>query len=112
FFSPDSKRICYRANHPQRDEDRKTYTDLLKQNLVKPNRMELMVMRADGTHKHQVTHNDAANFCPFFTPDGKRLIFASNLDDPHGRPPNFELYLINLDGTGQERITHEPSFDG
>jgi Tol biopolymer transport system component len=112
FFSPDSKMICYRANHPTEDADVKLYKDLLSQNLVKPNKMELWVMNADGSNKRQVTHNGCANFCPFFTPDGKRLIFASNLDDPKGRPPNFELYLINLDGTGLERVTYEPSFDG
>jgi Tol biopolymer transport system component len=77
---------------------------------VKPNKMELFVMNADGSNKRQVTHNGAANFCPFFTPDGKKLIFSSNQDDPKGR--NFELYTINLDGTGQERLTFEDTFDG
>lgn len=112
FFSPDGKLICYRANHPESAEDQKTYKDLLARNLVKPNRMELWVMNRDGSNKRQITSNGFANFCPFFTPDGKRLIFASNMDDPKGRPPNFELYLINLDGTGLERVTNNPSFDG
>lgn len=112
FFSPDGSMICYRANHPQSDEDQKAYKDLLEKNLVRPNRMELWVMNADGSNKRQITSNGNANFCPFFTADGKRLIFASNLDDPKGRPPNFELYLVNLDGTGQERVTFDPSFDG
>jgi len=112
FFSPDGKMICYRANHPESEEDQKAYKDLLAQNLVKPSKMELWVMNADGSEKRQVTRNGCANFCPFFTPDGKKLIFASNVDDPNGRPPNFDLYLINLDGTGQERITFDPQFDG
>jgi Tol biopolymer transport system component len=72
--------------------------------------MELFVMNADGSKKRQVTKNGAANFCPFFTPDGKKLIFSSNQDDPQHR--NFELYTINLDGTGQERLTFDPTFDG
>lgn len=112
FYSPDGKLICYRANHPKTPEDLAAYKELLAKNLVRPSRMELFVMNADGTDKRQVTKNGFANFCPFFTPDGKRLIFASNLDDPRGRPPNFELYLINLDGTGLERVTQEKSFDG
>lgn len=112
FYSPDSKMICWRANYPTSDEDVKTYKDLLAKNLVKPSKMELWVMNADGSNKRQVTSNGYANFCPFFTPDGKKLIFASNMDDPRGRPPNFELYLVNLDGTGMERVTHDPSFDG
>ena len=67
-------------------------------------------MNADGTGLQQVTKNGAANFCPFFTPDGKRLIFSSNLGDPQHR--NFDIFLINLDGTGLERVTTNPTFDG
>lgn len=110
FYSPDGKMICYRAGRPKSPEEEKTYRDLLARNLVKPSRMELFVMNADGTGKRQLTTNGAANFCPFFTPDGKKLIFASNVDDPRGR--NFDLYLINLDGTGMERVTQDPTFDG
>jgi TolB protein len=110
FFSPDGKMICFRANHPETAEEQTAYKDLLAKNLVKPSKMELYVMNADGSNKRQVTSNGAANFCPFFTPDGKRLIFSSNMSDPKGR--NFDLYLINLDGTGLEKVTTDPSFDG
>jgi Tol biopolymer transport system component len=57
-----------------------------------------------------VTNNGAANFGPFFHPDNRRIIFASNLADPKGR--NFDLYIINTDGTGLERITTNDTFDG
>jgi Tol biopolymer transport system component len=67
-------------------------------------------MMADGTGKRRVTNNGKANFAPFFFPDGKRIIFSSNMDDPRGR--NFDLYAINVDGTGLERITHNETFDG
>jgi Tol biopolymer transport system component len=110
FFSPDGSMICYRAYHPQSEGEQRTYKELLARNLVKPSKMELYVMDADGENKRQVTHNGAANFGPYFTPDGKRLIFASNVDDPMGR--NFDLYLINLDGTGLEKVTTDPTFDG
>jgi Tol biopolymer transport system component len=66
--------------------------------------LELWVMDRDGGNKRQVTRNGAANFCPYFTPDGKRLIFSSNLGDPRRR--EFDLYLINLHGTGLERVTY------
>jgi TolB protein len=69
-----------------------------------------MVMNADGSGKRQVTKNGKANFAPFWHPDGKRIIFASNMDDPRGR--NFDIYIINEDGTGQERITYNADFDG
>jgi Tol biopolymer transport system component len=67
-------------------------------------------MNADGSIKRQVTSNGKANFGPYFFPDGKRIIFSSNLDDPGGR--NFDLYKINVDGTGLERITFNDTFDG
>lgn len=110
FFSPDSRRICFRAYRPKTPEQIAEYKRLLRQSLIKPTTLELYVMNADGTGEQQVTHNGAANFCPFFTPDGQRLIFSSNQGDPRGR--EFDLYLIRLDGTGQERVTTAPEFDG
>lgn len=66
-------------------------------------------MNADGSNKRQVTHLGAASFAPYFFPDAKRIIFASNKNDPKGR--NFDLYMINVDGTGLEQITFNPTFD-
>jgi len=110
FWSYDGKQIVYRANHPQTDQQKADYTDLLKQNLIRPTTLEIWVMNADGSNKRQVTNNGKANFGPYFFPDGKRIIFASNMDDPRGR--NFELYKINTDGTGLERITFAEPFNG
>jgi len=111
FWSYDGKKIVYRAEHPTTPEQIKDYKDLLAQNLIRPGNLEIWVMNADGSNKHQVTRNGAANFGPYFHPDGKRIIFASNVADPkNGR--DFDLYLINEDGTGQQRITYHPDFDG
>ena len=110
FWSYDGKQIVYRANHPRTDQEKADYTELLKQNLIRPTTLEIWVMNADGSNKRQVTSNGKANFGPYFFPDGKRIIFASNMHDPRGR--DFDLYKINVDGTGQERITFNDSFDG
>ena len=110
FWSYDGKQIVYRAHHPQTDEQKADYTSLLKQNLIRPTVLEIFVMNADGSNKRQVTRNGKANFGPYFFPDGKRIIFASNIDDPRGR--NFDLYKINTDGTDLERITFNETFDG
>ena len=67
-------------------------------------------MNADGSNLRQVTNLGGANFAPFFTPDGTRIVFASNHHNPRGR--DFELYLINTDGSGLERVTFNPTFDG
>lgn len=109
FFSPDGKQIIYRAWHPTGDS-LAAHRALLAQHLVRPNRMEIWVMNADGSDQRQVTSLGGANFAPFFTPDGKRVIFSSNHKNPRSR--NFDLYLVSLDGTGLEQVTTDPEFDG
>ncbi len=110
FFSRDGRRIVYRAYHPRTPEQVKRYRDLLAANVIEPNVFEVWVMDADGRNKRQVTRLGAASFAPYFLPDGKRIIFASNVNDPRKR--NFDLYVIGVDGTGLERVTHNETFDG
>jgi Tol biopolymer transport system component len=110
FFSPDGKMLVYRAYHPSDPKDIKEGEDLLKEELVKPSKMELFVINTDGTGKRQITHNGAANFAPFFTPDGKKILFSSNVNDPTGY--DFDLYLIDLDGKNTEQVTFNKGFDG
>jgi TolB protein len=109
FWSHDGKRIVYRAWHPS-DTALTNYQDLLKQRLVRPNRMEIWVMNADGSDQHQITNLGGANFAPYFTPDDRRIIFSSNYKNPKSR--NFELYLVNADGSALEQVTNHPEFDG
>ena len=110
FWSADGKQIVYRAHHPQDEKEKADYVSLLKQNLIRPSKLDIWVMNADGSNKRRVTNNGKANFAPFFFPDGKRIIFSSNMDDPKGR--NFDLYKINVVGSGLERITTHETFDG
>src|SRR6266849_576259 len=110
WWSPDGKQIVYRAYHPQTEKEKSDYIALLKQNLIRPTTLEIWVMNADGSNKRQVTHLDKASFAPYFFPDGKRIIFASNLADPQGR--DFDLYKINVEGKGLEQITFNETFDG
>jgi len=109
FFSYDGTKIVYRAQHPETAEELADYRALLADHLVRPSRMEIWVMDADGSQQRQLTRNGGANFAPYFFPDGERVIFASNMEDPRGR--NFDLYTIRLDGTELTRITHHPDFD-
>jgi len=110
FWSYDGKKIVYRAEHPQTPEQIQDYKDLLSRGLIRPGNLELWVMNADGSNKHRVTHNGAANFGPYWLPDGKRIVFASNVENIKD-PAGFDLYVINEDGTGLERITYYPGFD-
>ena len=110
FFSPDGKSIVWRAWYPETAQDSAVYLGLLARRLVKPTRMELWMANADGTNPRQITRLGGANFAPYFTHDGRRIIFASNYRNPRSR--NFDLYLIDLDGTGLEPVTTDPEFDG
>jgi TolB protein len=112
FFSPDGKQIIYRAFHPKTEAEIARYKDRLANDLIEPNNFELWVMNADGSNKRQVTKLGAASFAPFFTPDGKSVIFSTNHFASDPRKRNFDLALINLDGTGLERVTYNETFDG
>lgn len=112
FFSPDSKRIVYRASHPTEPAEVARYKDLLAQHLVEPGQLEIYVMNADGSGQHQVTSNGASNFAPYFHPDGRRIIFSSNVETRgDGGRPSFHLYLIGEDGTDLDRLTFEGRFN-
>src|SRR5690349_17421732 len=109
FFSADCSKIVWRSSRPQ-GKDLDAYKELLAQKLVKPTKMDIWVANADGTEARQVTYLPGASFAPYFTPDGKRIIFASNYLAPRG--PEFDLFGIDIDGTHLERITFAGGFDG
>ena len=109
FFSADCSKIVWRASRPQ-GKDLDEYKALLAQKLVKPTKMDIWVANADGTEARQITYLPGASFAPYFMPDGKRIVFASNYVNPRG--PEFDIYAIDIDGTHLERITFAPGFDG
>jgi Tol biopolymer transport system component len=110
FFSHDGKSIVFRGRPLEPGKELDEYRSLLKDGLWRPTSLELFVMDREGRNLRQLTKLGGANFAPSWHPDGKRLIFASNIHDPKGR--NFDLYVINLDGTGVERVTFNATFDG
>ena len=107
-FSHDGKKLVWRAHHPKTPQDMERYKSLLADNLTAPMKMELMVADADGSHAHEITNFGCASFAPTFTPDDKRILFASNKHECDSR--HFELYLINVDGTGLEQVTNFGGF--
>src|SRR5690606_29836510 len=109
WFSPDGKKIVWRASRPKTETEKKEYTDLLNQGLVMPTNMEVFVANADGSDVKQITNLGQANWAPNFTPDGKHIIFASNHEYPKGFP--FNMYLINLDGSGLHKVSRDHGFD-
>jgi TolB protein len=110
FFSYDGSRIVFRGRPLPPGQELDDYRALLADGVWRPTELELFVMNRDGTDLRQLTTLGGANFGPSWHPDGKRIIFASNMHDPKGR--DFDLYLIGVDGAGLERITFNETFDG
>jgi Tol biopolymer transport system component len=51
---------------------------------------------------------------PRWSPDGRRLVFASNRahydgPSPEGGTPDMDLWVVNADGSGRARLTTDPS---
>ena len=107
-FSRDGKKLVWRSNYPKTPQDMERYQSLLKENLTVPMKMEIMVADADGGNAKAVTCFGCASFAPTFTPDGKKILFASNKHECDSR--HFELFLMNLDGSGLEQVTHFGGF--
>jgi hypothetical protein len=83
FFSPCGKRICYRS-----DRNRDNLLQVFIADLV---------FDADGSiagieNETQLTANDHVNWCPFFRPDGKTLVYASS-EIGHR---NYEIFEVVL----------------
>ena len=110
FYSPDGTKIVYRARHPSDPTEISDYQALLVNGLIRPSKLEIFVMDADGSNQRQITDLGVAAFGPFFHPSGEKIIFSSNYGDPSGR--EFDLWMVDLDGENLEQITHTEGFDG
>jgi len=109
FFSPDSKKIVWRASRPT-GKDAEDYKDLLKKGFIEPKELNIFVADIDGKNVKQVTHLPGANWAPFFHPDGKRILFSSNNHSVKNGGRIFDIFMVNIDGTGLEQITDSGNF--
>ncbi|MFG0299993.1 MAG: TolB family protein [Phycisphaerales bacterium JB047] len=105
FFSPDGNSICYRS-------DRRG--DNLLQIFVSTLAFDDSGKVTGIEEELQLTDNEHVNWCPFYTPDGKYLLYATS-EVSHG---NYEIYAIDAKGTYEPeytarlRITQARGFDG
>lgn len=114
FFSHDGKWLVFRSSAftPGKEEQEVAeYQALLRDWKVRPTRMEIMLVRPDGSERHQVTKLGRANFAPYFFPGDQRIIFASNHADKTREGRAFDLYACDLDGGKLESITSFAGFD-
>jgi len=115
WISPDNTQIVWRAWHPKTKAGKAQWRNNMANDYIQSTPLDIWVMDADGSNKRRLTDNGATNWAPSWHPDGKRIIFSSNMDDWREKMKtyghNFELYLINSDGSGLERITYNNVFD-
>jgi len=115
YFSPDAKKIVWRSWYPQTAADTLRWQENMTLNQIEAVPLDVYVMDADGSHPIRLTDNGATNWAPSWHPNGRQIIFSSNMDDwnvaAQAYGHNFELYLINIDGSGLTRLTHNTYFD-
>jgi hypothetical protein len=107
FFTPDCKQIVFRASRPE-GAALEEYQSLLKEGLVRPSKLEIFVMNADGSKPRQLTSHGVGSFAPYPTPDGRGVLYSTNRGD---NPREFDIWFVDWKGK-EERITTSAGFDG
>ena len=69
---------------------------------------EIYTMNADGSNQTRLIFNQAGNFAPAWSPNGRQIVFASFREDEH----LAEIYVMDADGSNQRRLTHHHGWDG
>ena len=90
-FTPDGKRIIFCTNYFATDNRRKRNFDLALINI-------------DGTGLERVTYNESFDGFPMFSPDGKKLVFASNRNAAKSRAIRICSSPIGLSKSLSNRI--------
>lgn len=111
FFSPDGKRICYRS-----DRNNNNLLQLFVGELAFNDAGEIVGLKRE----YQLTNNQHVNWCPFWTRDGRALVYATSEAGHY----NYEVFIVDADpgdlssstgtiryGTGKRRITHASGAD-
>ncbi len=109
FYSNDGKKLVWRAHYPADAAGLADYRAKLVENLTAPMKMELWVADSTGRKEGQVTAFGCASFAPSFSPDGRKIVFASNKNRCDSR--FFELFAVNADGCGLEQVTFSGGFN-
>lgn len=104
-FSPDGSKIVFIATRPRGDEIKEYRTHLIGGSLPLAS-THLMIMDTSGANPKVLILNGAINTHPVFTPDGKGIVFASNLHDKSGK--DFDLYRVDIDGKNLQAVVSSP----
>jgi Tol biopolymer transport system component len=105
-FSPDGKCIVFCSNRGQSLEVRGQENATSEPTTAPSGDLDLYAMRSDGTHVVRLTHTPGYDGGPFFSPDGKRVVYRSDRKANN----NLQIFVADLvfDSSGDiTGITHE-----
>jgi Tol biopolymer transport system component len=90
-WSPDGSRIAFAAWYPDQEW------------------VQIYTERPDGTDRQQVTKGAGIKYEPQFSPDGKKVLFVSDLDKDQGVPyasvEQRGIFVVDVDGTNLQKLT-------
>ena len=97
------------------DEEISMWKNNLAKKFIESVPLDIYVAKNDGSDKQRLTSNGATNWAPSWHPDGKHIVFSSNMDDwredYNAYGSNFELYMINIATKTLTRLTNNDTFD-
>jgi len=70
---------------------------------------EIYSMNADGSSLTRLTNNEFNDDHPRWSPDGTKVLFQSDRDNPE--TGNADIYVMNANGTSQTRLTYDAADD-
>jgi Tol biopolymer transport system component len=71
---------------------------------------EIFVMNADGSNQQQITFNALDEEFPAWSPDGRSLVVARDLD-PIADQFDEDLFTMEADGANEQNLTNTPGVD-
>ena len=110
FFSPEGDRICYRS-----DRHGNNMLQIFVADLERDENGDFIGI----SREYQLTDNTHVNWCPFWHPDGKHLVYATSAMGHR----NYEVFIVDAMeddgvmpahvryGTAQRRVTNTPGAD-
>jgi tricorn protease-like protein len=72
---------------------------------------KIWIMEADGSAPTQLTLGEHTDQYPVWTPNGKRIVFASDQAVNEEGQRNFDIWIMKSDGTGITQLTVNGSHD-
>ena len=103
-FSPDGKLIAFASNrNAYNGKGGMSEEEIKLFELDKSYMIDIFIMNSNGSDVKQLTTERGYDGGPFFSPDGKRIVWRKFTEDGM----IAEIYSMNIDGTDKKQITHE-----